>query len=748
MASLEEEVRRINAIANDASMQLLSEFHRVRRKFAQRTTTLLGLFQPQVGKLVATAEATVGRTAPMIASLGQSPWQLDLEQLIDAFGPATMLSYDFLSNLRDLGAGAACSWQDALHALQLARRARQCNHSMHPGASTSQDWCPMDVKRAAEALNVQGGKLAKRRVKKPKEGLHPHKRRKTEAARLEPESSPEVGRGVSSAELDDGVGDFLGTNDVDSDGGDSEADVTPSTSSVRRTPVLTQSVEEMPGNLLSPRASDSDETLGDAPQLFGEEASHLHSIPSTPQKRRTPALDDTLNSSGEQPSHPHQRLDITPSRVQQWIETPFKPRKLLTYPQVPPQPRASFLPSPQLTVSEETTSKTSEEATAEETAAKETTAKETAAKETTAKETTAKETTAKETSAEETTTKEMTTKETTSQEMAVISSKETTLVPLQTGSEPSEDMTLKPVAPISADVSQVTRAHWALLSLDLRKRHATVYDSIATKQDAMQPAAGAIVGALGLDWAKEGWKLIRHPEAIQQQNTHDCGLLMLVTCFYNAAGTTLPKSVDTQLWRTLLRTALEAEHLDSTGLGHSLIARQDGAPRGAATPFKTLIPTHRAAKAEQSRLRTVRGHLEEMRKVVSVLLADTSSQADHAAAECADMEADMHRRACRLESLRSNALAAALPEDREAERLIHMAAEQATVHMSNLRKTRGHVQARQGFLGTLLAAAHRMRGGLDERWERGEAELERLEERMDEAVGLLRQIEVYRREGS
>lgn len=183
-------------------------------------------------------------------------------------------------------------------------------------------------------------------------------------------------------------------------------------------------------------------------------------------------------------------------------------------------------------------------------------------------------------------------------------------------------------------------------------------------------------------------------------------------------------------------------------MGHSLIARQDGAPRGAATPFKTLIPTHRAAKAEQSRLRTVRGHLEEIRKVVSVLLADTSSQADHAAAECADMEADMHRRACRLESLRSNALAAALPEDREAERLIHMAAEQATVHMSNLRKTRGHVQARQGFLGTLLAAAHRMRGGLDERWERGEAELERLEERMDEAVGLLRQIEVYRREGS
>ncbi|EOD51394.1 putative ubiquitin-like protein-specific protease protein [Neofusicoccum parvum UCRNP2] len=743
MASLEEEVRRINAIANDAFTQLLSEFHRVRRKFGQRTTTLLGLFQPQVGKLVATAEATVGRTAPMIASLGQSPWQLDLEQLIDAFGPATMLSYDFLSNLRDLGAGAACSWQDALHALQLARRARQCNHSMHPGASTSQDWCPMDVKRAAEALNVQGGKLAKRRVKEPKEGLHPHKRRKTEAARLEPESSPEVGRGVSSAELDDGVGDFLGTNDDDGDGGDSEADVTPSTSSVRRTPVLTQSVEEMPGNLLSPRASDSDETLGDAPQLFGEEASHLHSIPSTPQKRRTPALDDTLNSSGEEPSHPHQRLDITPSRVQQWIETPFKPRKLLTYPQVPPQPRASFLPLPQLTVSEETTSKTSEEATAEETAAKDTIAKETIAKETIAKETIAKETIAKETSAKETSTKDTSTKE--------ISAEEMTAEEMTAEEMTAEEMTAKETTSQEMAVTiskEITRAHWALLSLDLCKRHATVYDSIATKQDAMQPAAEAIVSAFGLDWAKEGWKLIRHPEAIQQQNTHDCGLLTLVTCFYNAAGTTLPKGVDTQLWRTLLRTALEAEHLDSTSFEHSLIARQDDAPRGAATPFETLIPTHRAAKAEQSRLRTVRGHLEEMRKVVSVLLADTSSQADHAAAECADMEADMHRRARRLESLRSNALAAALPEDREAERLIHMAAEQATVHMSNLRKTRGHVQARQSFLGTLLAAAHRMRGGLDERWERGEAELERLKERMDEAVGLLRQIEVYRREGS
>ncbi|KAL1613956.1 hypothetical protein SLS56_012212, partial [Neofusicoccum ribis] len=76
-----------------------------------------GLFQPVVGRLIATAEATVGRTEPVITSLGQSPWQLDLEQLIDAFGPATMLSYDFLSNLRDLSAGAACSWDDALPAL-------------------------------------------------------------------------------------------------------------------------------------------------------------------------------------------------------------------------------------------------------------------------------------------------------------------------------------------------------------------------------------------------------------------------------------------------------------------------------------------------------------------------------------------------------------------------------------------------------------------------------------------------------
>lgn len=99
------------------------------------------------------------------------------------------------------------------------------------------------------------------------------------------------------------------------------------------------------------------------------------------------------------------------------------------------------------------------------------------------------------------------------------------------------------------------RRHWVLLFASTIDREVHEYDSIATDDFTLEPAARHIVTRLGGNWEQDAWSYHRAPTPTQQDSS-SCGIYAIACALFTASGMAIPRAVNSNLWRAALRASL------------------------------------------------------------------------------------------------------------------------------------------------------------------------------------------------
>ncbi|KAF4537860.1 uncharacterized protein LTHEOB_11344 [Lasiodiplodia theobromae] len=106
------------------------------------------------------------------------------------------------------------------------------------------------------------------------------------------------------------------------------------------------------------------------------------------------------------------------------------------------------------------------------------------------------------------------------------------------------------------------RMHWQLLAFELTRKDVviTAYDSMVLRTDTTELAARSIAKFLGFS-PERSLRFRRDPGALQQTNSHDCGIFVIVHALFTIARSSIPTSADGSLWRMFFRCCLQKERL-------------------------------------------------------------------------------------------------------------------------------------------------------------------------------------------
>ncbi len=143
--------------------------------------------------------------------------------------------------------------------------------------------------------------------------------------------------------------------------------------------------------------------------------------------------------------------------------------------------------------------------------------------------------------------------------------------------------------------------HWTLAVVDMVKGEIKFYDGLtdARRASAAQKATVAFCQWLSsyiprLQHIKWGFKNQSCP---QQQNSHDCGVVVLVVALHLLAQCGLPASIDGSVWRKSLRQSIEHSDIRQQDISGSLRNQRRGclgaAYSTATTP--TVLPSEHAS---------------------------------------------------------------------------------------------------------------------------------------------------------
>ncbi len=102
--------------------------------------------------------------------------------------------------------------------------------------------------------------------------------------------------------------------------------------------------------------------------------------------------------------------------------------------------------------------------------------------------------------------------------------------------------------------------HWTLAVMDVLKGEVEVYNSLGGEEynyfrqevERLNRFTESLYGR------PSEWK-ITNIVCPQQNNYHDCGICVVVFAYYRILGLTLPKSIDSRLWRKILRQSLSSD---------------------------------------------------------------------------------------------------------------------------------------------------------------------------------------------
>lgn len=154
----------------DDLIGLLDDYNTMRDKLKEssgkRQVNALPYLQPNTQRLVCMAEASVGRTRTAIAELAKSRWKLDKHSFADAFDYQTLISQDFISELRTLLGATTCNWDHAYCAILTARNDRISRATARSGISSSRTWIRQDIKDAAKKLGIEKTSASQRKKKR------------------------------------------------------------------------------------------------------------------------------------------------------------------------------------------------------------------------------------------------------------------------------------------------------------------------------------------------------------------------------------------------------------------------------------------------------------------------------------------------------------------------------------------------------------------------------------------------------
>ncbi|KAK7621062.1 hypothetical protein BKA81DRAFT_401837 [Phyllosticta paracitricarpa] len=142
-----------NAATSKCVTGFLVQFHKMRTLFKQHSLQITKYLDHDTLDAVCVAEATFGRTKPLVLRLSRGPWAFGLDQLRSAFSASIFLSLDFLTELDKFAtaSGSLVARDTAVAAIGNARDKRT-GKTGRPGVSVKRDWTPKDVKDAASTL--------------------------------------------------------------------------------------------------------------------------------------------------------------------------------------------------------------------------------------------------------------------------------------------------------------------------------------------------------------------------------------------------------------------------------------------------------------------------------------------------------------------------------------------------------------------------------------------------------------------
>jgi len=105
--------------------------------------------------------------------------------------------------------------------------------------------------------------------------------------------------------------------------------------------------------------------------------------------------------------------------------------------------------------------------------------------------------------------------------------------------------------------------HWTLAVMDVLKAEIEVYDSLGGEgHNHFRQATETLNRFTQFLYGRSSDWRITNVMCPQQANYHDCGVYVVVFAYYRILGLTLPDSIDSELWRKILRLSLMSDMLD------------------------------------------------------------------------------------------------------------------------------------------------------------------------------------------